>query len=91
MYDISFEEVDHLIRLMNDTFDSHTFICEYIYRFPSSYGGLLIKHNNVTTAHAEIANFLRNKSIELNIRKVGDSESADIFGNNVPCAKWSKL
>ncbi|MGM9844491.1 MAG: hypothetical protein ACI30S_09750 [Muribaculaceae bacterium] len=85
------EEFKQIIDLLQDTFDSHAFICEYINRFPTSYGKLLIKHNNVTTAHAEIANFLRNNSNELNIYKSGDTVSADIFGKITPCAKWQRI
>ena len=88
---MAIEEFKQIIDLLQDTFDSHTFICEYIYRFPSSYGGLLIKHNNVIMANAEIANFLRNNSNKLNIYKFGDTVSADIFGKIVPCAKWQKI
>lgn len=84
-------EAQYIVNLMHNTFDSHDFICEYIYRFPSSYGDLLVKHNNTTTAHAEIANFLRDNSSALNIRKTGDTESADIFRNIAPCASWEKL
>ncbi|MGM9814720.1 MAG: hypothetical protein ACI3ZX_01230 [Candidatus Aphodosoma sp.] len=88
---MAIEEFIQIIDLLQDSFDSHAFICEYIIHFPTPYGKLLIKHNNVTTAHAEIANFLRNYSNELNIYKTGDSESADIFGKITPCAKWQKI
>lgn len=39
-------EASDIRDILNDTFDSHDFISEYISRFPSSYGELLIKHNS---------------------------------------------
>ena len=51
----------------------------------------LIKHNNVNLAHAEIANFLRTNANILNIHRIGDTESNDIFGNKAGCAKWGKF
>ncbi len=84
-------QAEVIIKVLDREFDSHDFICEYIYRFPSSYGELLIKHNNVNSAHAEIANFLRYNSSVLNICKIGEMESADIFGTPTICALWENM
>lgn len=88
---MTLDESVAICTILADIFDTHDFIREYIYRFPYSYGELLMKHNNVTTAHAEIANFLRNNVGKLNIRKSGDSESEDIFKHRVKCANWEKI
>ena len=84
---------DAVIRLMPTRFDSHQFIRKFIYNFPSLYGKLLIKHDNVTTAHAEIANTLKNYSVKLCIQEVNGSKdiSVDIFNNLAKCAVWYKL
>lgn len=88
---MTLNEARNICSILKESFDSHDFISEYIFRFPSSYGDLLIKHNNVTTAHAEIANFLRLNSAQLHIRKTGEIESEDIFRHPVPCASWEKI
>ena len=84
---------DAVIKIMPSEFDSHLFIRKFIYKFPSIYGSLLIKHNNVTTTHGEIANILRNNSIRLGIEKIDEpmNPSVDIFDNLAKCATWSKL
>ena len=65
-------------------------IKEFIWRHPKKYGELLIKHNNVTRAHAEISNFLLNHANSLEIEKTKEDGSDDIFGHVTPCAKWRK-
>ena len=82
-----------VIGMMPSQFNSHQFIRKFIYNFPSSYGKLLMKHDNVTTAHGEIANVLRNNSIKLRIQKIDEPkcESVDIFDNLATCATWSKF
>ena len=84
---------DAVVRLMPTRFDSHLFIRKFIYNFPSLYGRLLIKYDNVTNAHAEIANTLRNYSVELCIQNIDGSKSVsvDIFDNPTRCAIWYKL
>lgn len=86
-------EAKSVIAGLNEIFDSHDFIRAFIFKYPSTYGAMLTKHNNVITAHAEIANFLRLNSSELPIRRAEDvnHKSDDIFGNCVPCAKWAKM
>ncbi|MDE7426887.1 MAG: hypothetical protein K2M79_03715 [Muribaculaceae bacterium] len=84
------KEAEIIIKLMKPEFDSHDFIFEFINQFPSSYGKLLIKHNSATTANAEIANNLRNNSSELNILKIGEVESVNIYGHLTICALWRK-
>lgn len=85
------EEVRTVVDEMDEKFDSHEFIKAYILRFTKAYGSLLVKHENVTTAHAEISNYLRNHADELGIEKVGAEKiSKDIFGNDAPNAEWRK-
>lgn len=83
--------IEELIQDSN-TFDSHDVIKKIIWSEPVSYANLLIKHENVTNAHAEISNFLRNKSNDLHIEKVNCAhKSPDIFGNDVECALWKYI
>lgn len=83
-------EAKSVIELLDEGFDTHAFITAYIYHFPTSYGDLLKKHSNVTTAHAEIANFLRFHSIELHLEKLEKNTSSDIFCNQVVNTLWRK-
>lgn len=87
---IAIADVVNVIEKMPAAFDSHQFISGFIQMCPRSYGQLLVAHNNVTLAHAEIANFLRNNSVALKIKKTGESETDDIFGNTAKCALWTK-
>lgn len=83
--------VRSILPYVDAQFDSHKFICEFIYRLPTIYGNLLIKYDDVTRAHAEIANYLRNHCRELNILKTGVKESLDIYSNYTVCSTWEKL
>ena len=85
------KEVKTIVDAMPQNFDSHEFILKFIWKYTSSYGHLLIKHGNVTTAHAEISKFLLNKTSELCIEKKGEINSKDLFGNIAPCAQWKKF
>ena len=83
--------VQETIGLMPQNFDSHDFIRKFIWEYPKIYGGLLIKHENVTTAHAEISNYLRYNASKLGIKELDEkTESEDIFKTKRPCAKWEK-
>ena len=85
------KQVRQVIDILGNEFDSHKFIREFILRCTGTYGELLIKHGNVTTAHAEIANYLRSHADELEIEKLRNDEiSADIFGNDVTNTFWKK-
>lgn len=88
---INLNEISNAIEKMPTVFDSHEFILRFLQFCPSSYGELLIAHNNVALVHAEIANFLRNNSTKLGINKTGERETTDIFGNPAECAVWTKL
>ena len=83
--------VQETIFKMKQFFDSHDFIRQFIWDCPKVYGNLLIKHGNVTTAHAEISNFLKNYASSLGIIENGDNESEDLFKNIKPCAQWEKM
>ena len=88
------EEFLAVIEKLNPEFDSHDFIKVFIFDYPESYGNLLVKHKNVTTAHAEIAKYLLNHAKGLNIEKCSgfqSNESMDIFGNQTECAAWKKV
>lgn len=84
-------EASQIIRLLNDNFDSHDFIRELYVHMPSVYGVFLVRHNNVNTAHAEISNFLRFYSNDLEICEMGKVVSLNIFGKPSECAQWGKL
>lgn len=85
------DEIKIVVDMMDNGFDSHAFILKLLEKRPAVYGQLLIKYNNVTNAHAEISNFLRNHAMELGIKeKENKAESKDIFGNTKPCAQWVK-
>jgi len=87
-----FEIVKENVNAPENEFDSHAFIREFIKRYPQSYGALLIKHKNVNTANAEIANFLRRNDGDLHIIKAEeDVISKDILGYDVPNALWRKI
>lgn len=84
-------EVQEIIELMPNGFDSHDFIRKFIWKCPEIYGRLLIKHANVTTAHAEISNYLRCHTSELGINELPEKvESEDILRIIRPCAQWEK-
>ena len=92
---MTYEELLHafgeVVKLLPEEFDSHEFIREFIFNCPQPYGRLLIKHNNVSTAHGEIANILRNNSCRLNIEQSGYKVySNDIFGRQALNALWHK-
>ena len=90
---MNINEAQQIVDLMQNRFDSHDFICEYINHFPRSYGQLLVDNNNVNTTHGKIALFLRTNSADLRITKIEDDnyQSYNIFGNLVHCAKWEKI
>lgn len=75
-------------------FDSHDFIRKLMEKHPHVYANILLKHENVTYAHAEIGRFLINNSEEgykkLSIKKIGEKISLDVFLNDTPCALWNK-
>lgn len=80
-----------IIRTLNDHFDSHDFIVELYMHMPAVYGSLLVEHNNINTAHAEISNFLRYNSKDLDIIELDKVMSPNIFGKPTECAAWTKL
>lgn len=87
-----FHAFDEIVKLLPKEFDSHEFIRKFIFNYPQRYGQLLIKHNNVSTAHGEIANFLRNNSCRLSIEQsLYKVYSNDIFGLQKLNALWHKI
>lgn len=89
---MTIEEAREIVFIMDNDFDSHAFIRKYIYSYPQQYGHLLIKHNNVATAHGEIATFLQNNTAVLNINiDTNKVYSPDIFGINRKNAFWHKI
>lgn len=80
-----------IIDSLGHEFDSHDFIKGYISKFASLYGHLLIKHDNVNTAHGEIANFLKAHASELHIIQLQrPSFTPNIFNNIRECESWQK-
>ena len=91
VFQLTTEVIRNVVDMMESNFDSHAFILRLLRESPSVYGQLLIKHNNVTTAHAEISNFLRNNAKVLHIKEEEhESESVGIFGIVNSCAQWQK-
>ena len=84
------EDCINVIKKLSDVFDSHEFIKWFIWKYPTEYAVILIKHNNVTRAHASMARFLKSKAKKLNIIQDGTTTSKDIFGNEVENACWRK-
>ena len=83
--------VQETLGLMPQNFDSHDFIRKLIWKCPEVYGALLIKHKNVTTAHAEIGNYLKHHASELGIKEHDEkTESEDLFKTICSCAYWEK-
>lgn len=91
-YQINYEEIERVVHMMPKSFDSHEFIRKYIWECPESYGGLLIKHGNVSTVHGEIAIFLRSHlgTNGLPIKEDGEKPSEDIFKNIRSCVCWTR-
>ena len=88
---MKFEEVNETALALEIEFDSHAFIRKFVEKYPKSYGELLVKHENVTTANAEIANYLRNNSNDLHVTKIKEDHiSADILGNDAKNSLWRK-
>ncbi len=85
-------EVKIILTKLGSQFDSHDFIQLFIQNFPSSYAKILEKHNNVNTAHGEIARFLYSNASSLNIRFIeNDSVTPNIYNNLSSNAKWHKI
>lgn len=84
------EEVENVLQMLGNEFDSHKFIKLYIIMFPVSYLDMLAEYKNATKIHANIANYLRNNSATLNLSREQDVISPSIFDNNVPNALWQK-
>ena len=80
-----------IVENMCDIFDSHDFIKELIWQYPAVYGKLLVQYDDVRVAHSQIGKFLLNHASALEIEKIGEDGSDDIFGHATPCAKWKKL
>jgi hypothetical protein len=88
---MNIQEIKEIVDALEKEFDSHAFIRKYMEKFPQSYGELLMKHGNVTTAHAEISNCLRNNTTSLGIKKNGSVRSLDVFLKMTSNALWSKV
>ena len=76
---------------MKDAFDSHDFIKEFIWSYPSDYGKILEHFNNVALAHAQISKFLSDNADVLHIKKTGEDGTDNIFGHDRKCAQWIKI
>ena len=91
-YKINYDEIADIVSIMDYEFDSHQFINSFVKKYPTSYGYLLIKYDDVTSTHSQIANFLRNNAKDLQIEEDANKEKSNsIFGNEVPNAHWRKI
>ena len=84
------EEVENVLQMLGNEFDSHKFIKLYTIMFPVSYLDMLAEYKNATTTHSVIANYLLDHRDTLNISREQDVISPSIFGNNVSNASWQK-
>ena len=84
------EEVENVLQMLGNEFDSHKFIKLYTIMFPVSYLDMLAEYKNATTTHSVIANYLLDHRDTLNISREQDVISPSIFGNDVPNASWQK-
>lgn len=84
-------EAKQIILSLKDHFDSHDFIVKLYMNMPAVFGSFLVEHNSVNTAHAEISNFLRLNSKDLEILELDKVRSINIFGNISECASWRKI
>lgn len=83
--------VASIVETMKENFDSHDFIKEFVWRYPSIYGQLLVDLDDVALAHAQISNYLLNHAQELGIEKTSEVDSDNLFGHITPCGKWHKM
>lgn len=89
---MNLQDVKTTIEQLESEFDSHDFIRKFIFMNPTAYGSMLVKHDNVATAHGEISNYLKDNQVSLHIQQeIGESYSLDILGNKTYCAKWRKV
>lgn len=88
---ILLNEVREIVNLMNRTFDSHDFLCEYNKQFPDSYN-LLLTTNDINSAHGVIGMYLGNHASVLRIHKLENAshESININGKSSHCSCWEK-
>ena len=84
------EEVENVLQMLGNEFDSHKFIKLYIIMFPVSYLDMLAKYHDAATTNSVIANYLLNHSNTLNISREQDVISSSIFGYDVSNASWQK-
>lgn len=83
-------EVQEIITMLGNQFDSHDFILMFIKTYPYSYFKLLDRYTNVTMVDAQIALYLNHHAVELQIEKIGDVVSLNIMSNESGCSLWKK-
>ena len=81
---------ERVIAVMKPTFDSHDFLTVYILTDTLGYLELLRRYHSVEIAHEQIGRYLIDHSEELGIRKIGEIESENIFGNITHCGLWER-
>lgn len=87
---LTLEEASQVIELLPEKFDSHDFLRQYALCFTWSYLSLLKESGDVQQLHMSIGAFLINNTSKLNISKIGEVTTANIFGKMTKCAQWSK-
>ena len=80
-------------QILEQNFDSHRFIRCFAKNYEIEYVFLLSKYQNKPfwNVHMQIANFLSKNAGDLNIKKSGKVQSANIFGNIVENENWIKV
>lgn len=87
---INIDNARNIVDAMKSTFDSHDFLTMFILSYTVEYLALLRRYHSVNSAHEQIGRYLINYSGELGIRKIGEIESENIFGNLNKCGLWEK-
>jgi len=84
-------EASQVIELLPENFDSHDFLRQYALCYTWSYLSLLMESGDVQQLHMNIGAFLINNISNLNISKIGEVTTANIFGKKTKCAQWGKV
>lgn len=87
-------DIIDIILNLNNTFNSHDFLMKFAKRFELEYITFLFEYNSVgafQTIHSQIAKFLSENSMNLNIEKTEQTESRNVFGEIVRVQGWRKI
>ena len=91
---ITIEQAKRIIRELNNEFDSHDFIENYITQFEREYVNMLVdkieSEQIFRTVNASIGRFLADNQRELGIVKNGREASQNVKGHETENQGWMK-